>query len=250
MPTWKRISVTAMFYDGVDTDAIIEFVNKGLALPQPAPVVIEKLEDQDWERVWLDQYQALQIHNDFWIVPSWKEAPETDSINLLMDPGLAFGTGTHATTYLCLEWLAQNRNEFQRVLDYGAGSGILAIGSLLLGAKNALLVDIDPMAVKAASENLEQNGVDHLAKSIVTPEFEQSESYDLVIANILAEVLCDNAELLSNSLMNGGMLLLSGILSTQEALVTNTFLNYAKFDFQKIEKDGWLLLVAKKNASH
>jgi len=166
-----------------------------------------------------------------------------------MDPGLAFGTGTHATTYLCLEWLAQNRNSFKQVLDYGAGSGILAIGSLLLGAEKALLVDIDPMAVKAAKDNLEQNKVGNLAESIMTPEYKESKNYDLVIANILAEVLCDNASLLSNSLVDGGTLLLSGILSSQEALVTNTFLKYAKFNFKKQEKEGWLLLVATKLSS-
>jgi len=248
-PTWQLITVTALFYDGVDTDAIIDFVNKSLEVSQPFPVVVEKMQDQDWERVWLDQYQALQISSDFWIVPSWQEDPNPNAINLKMDPGLAFGTGTHATTFLCIDWIVNNARNVNSVLDYGAGSGILAIAALLVGASSADLVDIDPMAVQAAKDNLLLNGVSENATSLVNSDFVLEGQYELVIANILAEVLVEKASYLISALSDKGTLLLSGILSSQEDLIRQAFLKHADLNFEKHQKDDWLLLVLTKNPS-
>jgi ribosomal protein L11 methyltransferase len=249
-PTWKKTSVTALFYPEVDVQAIIDLVNKQISPQQALPVVVEEMQEQDWERVWLDQYKPLQISEHFWVVPSWLDEPDTNSsvVNLRMDPGLAFGTGTHATTFLCLEWLAKTPNEYSHVLDYGAGSGILAISSLLLGAKQATLVDIDPMAVVAAESNLVLNKVDHLAQVLQTSDFEiEEQKYDLVIANILAEVLINEAEMLLKLLSEGGKLMLSGILSEQEDSIKSAFSQFAQLSIDKFEKEGWLMLIISKN---
>jgi len=245
-PTWEKVSVTALFYPEVDIQGIIELVNKQLSPDQPLPAIVEQMQEQDWERVWLDQYQPLSITDDFWIVPSWLEAPNPQAINLQMDPGLAFGTGTHATTYLCLKWLAENKTPFKSVLDYGAGSGILAIASLLLGSERATLVDIDPMAVAAAKSNVELNGVADLTKCLQNEQFScvKEHQFDLIIANILAEVLIEQADFLLSLLSSGGTLLLSGILTEQEQSIKSAFSQYSNLSYKRLEKDGWLLLAA------
>lgn len=252
-PTWKKIRINALFYDTVDSEAIIAFVNSILFINNPAPVVVEKLQDQDWVRVCLEQYQPIHIANELWIVPSWLDVPDAKAKNLILDPGLAFGTGTHATTFLCLEFLAKNNFAGKTVLDFGAGSGILAIASLLQNADNALAVDIDPLAVKAAQDNAERNSVSNKLISLSTPDFHKSDhssqQYSLVIANILAEVLIENAESLLNMTEDGGLLLLSGILIEQQQLIEIAFNKFADCQFSSQQRKGWLLIVVEKNTS-
>ena len=250
-PTWKKIRVSALFHDTVDSQAIIDFVNSTLFDRNPVPAVVESLQDQDWVRVWLDQYQPIHVAHDLWVVPSWLEAPRPLEKNLRIDPGLAFGTGTHATTFLCLEWLAGQDFSHKAVLDYGSGSGILAIASLLQGAKKAFAVDIDPLAVKAAQENAERNNVSDQLVSLSSDAFSKSEhirqQYSLVIANILAEVLIENAKLLLDATSNDGQLLLSGILVSQRESIEAAFNQQQSCMFSVQEHEGWLLIIVEKN---
>ena len=252
-PTWKKIRVHALFHDTVDPEAIIDFVQTTLFHLNPVPVVIEKFEDEDWVRVWLDQLEPFHVSNDLWVVPSWLTVPDENAKNLIIDPGLAFGTGSHATTFLCLEYLAKNDFTGQRVLDFGAGSGILSIASLIQGASSAVAVDIDPLAVAACADNAKINGVFNSLVSLTTDDFLASdfsnEQYNLVIANILAEVLIDNAQMLLGLLANEGRLLLSGILEDQQEKVIKNFEKIAQVDFKTYTKEGWLLILIAKKAS-
>ena len=243
-PDWKKIKVSALFADDVDTAAIIDFVNDTLFRDHPVPAIVEKLQDQDWERVWLEQFQPFHIAGDLWVCPSWKTPPQPNAQNLILDPGLAFGTGTHATTFLCLQWLATNAIEQNNVLDYGAGSGILAIAALLCNAKSAIAVDIDPMAVTAAKENAERNQVSDRMESLIVTDLPEKKQYDLVIANILADVLIENAAILSESVAQDGILLLSGLLQEQHERVEQCFVEQFTFTYQV--KEEWVLLVGVK----
>jgi len=251
-PTWNKIRVSALFFAEVDAQAIIDFIQSTLFKDHPVPVIVEKMQDQDWERVWLEQFEPIHIAHDLWIVPSWLEAPDKNAKNIRIDPGLAFGTGTHATTFLCLEYLAAKNLNNKKVLDFGAGSGILGIASLLQDAASTVAVDIDPLAVKACEENANSNNVSNSLRSISTEYFLNSDlsetKYDLVIANILAEVLIDNAQKLLTLVEADGQLLLSGILSEQRKKIILEFDRYAKCDYQIKEKDGWLLIIVEKKS--
>ncbi|MGH1542297.1 MAG: 50S ribosomal protein L11 methyltransferase [Arenicella sp.] len=243
-PDWQKIQVTGLFYADADATAIIDFVNQTLFPDQPVPAIVERLQDQDWERVWLDQFKPFHIAADLWVCPSWITPPEKDAKNIILDPGLAFGTGTHATTFLCLQWLATNPIAGASILDYGAGSGILAIAGVLHGADKAIAVDIDPLAVAAAKENAQRNEVADKMTSLLVTDLVQEQCYDLVIANILADVLIEHAGILASSVVAGGTLLLSGLLSEQREKVEKSFAD--QFVFQHYVHEGWVLLVGVK----
>jgi len=227
-PTWKKIRVSALFHDTVDSQAIIDFINTTLFEKSPVPVIVEKMQDQDWVRVWLEQFQPIHIAQHLWVVPSWLEAPDKKAKNICIDPGLAFGTGTHATTFLCLEYIAGNDFTNKTVLDFGAGSGILAIAGVLQGAKKATAVDIDPLAVQACHDNAECNQISESLVSLHTDDF------------------LDCRELLDCTEPEG-ILLLSGILVNQQQGIKSAFLKYANCTFTNIERDGWLLMKVQKN---
>ncbi len=250
-PTWKKIRVSALFHDTVDIEAIINFVNDTLFPDNPAPAIAEKVQDQDWVRVWLDQYKPLAVTKDLWVVPSWLKTPQKNATNIRIDPGLAFGTGTHTSTYLCLEYLASQTFENKNILDFGAGSGILAIACLLKGASQAIAVDIDPLAVKASQDNGQLNCVSENLLSLTTQQFLDSQyfsqQYSIVIANILAEVLIDNAKMLLESTKPDGVILLSGILVEQQAMIESVFSKYADCRFNVVQQSGWLLMVVEKS---
>ena len=249
-PTWKKIQVSALFHDTVDSQAIINFINDTLFPDNPVPVIAEKMQDQDWVRVWLDQFKPISVTEDMWIVPSWLDAPKPNAVNISIDPGLAFGTGTHATTYLCLEYIASQDFKNKTILDYGAGSGILAIACLLKGAKKAIAVDIDPLAVKASQENGDMNDVAKNLLSLSTQDFLESQhakrQYPLIIANILAEVLIDNAGMLLACLDSEGVLILSGVLVEQQKMIESAFAQLADCRFTVSEREGWLVIIVEK----
>jgi ribosomal protein L11 methyltransferase len=206
-PLWQETRVTGLFESDVDTQEI----ERRLKRPD---VHWHILEDKDWEREWMQYYHPIQCAENLWICPSWMAPPDPNAVNLLLDPGLAFGTGTHPTTFLCLQWLAQQSLNNTKVIDYGCGSGILGIAALLLGAEHALGIDIDPQALLASRDNATRN---HLAQHrfpVYFPENHPKTQAQLLIANILAGPLVTLAGALLNLLEPGGRLCLSGILAS------------------------------------
>lgn len=248
-PDWQKVRLTALFNEEVDLDPIIEFVQHQFTSSSSTeiPVDVSKLVDQDWERVWLSSFEPIEVGTNLWVCPSWCEPVAPDARNIVLDPGLAFGTGTHATTNMCLHWLADQDLSQQKVLDYGSGSGILAIAAIMSGAAQADAVDIDPLAVEACKENAERNMVGPSLSSCLPNALalDPPASYDLVIANILAEVIIELRDTLLHHLRLEGTLLLTGILNTQADKVISAF--GSDYSFTKTESDQWCLLVAHKN---
>ncbi len=200
---------------------------------------VERVEDADWVRLTQSQFQPLQITPRLWVVPSWHELPDPAAVNIVLDPGVAFGTGAHPTTRLCLRWLDTVVTPDADVLDYGCGSGILAIAAMKLGARSARGIDIDPQAVLAAQDNAERNRVkaDFAAAADDAPV----RPARIVVANILANPLTVLAPLLARLTLPGGRIALSGILSEQTQSVLDAYAS--NFDMQSTDHDdGWVLL--------
>jgi ribosomal protein L11 methyltransferase len=214
-PLWNDTRVTGLFT--ADTDTTQATVIATAALGQSLPDYRwEILEDKDWERAWMDSYEPMPFGKRLWICPSWKQPPQQDVVNLMLDPGLAFGTGTHPTTALCLRWLDSADLEGKTVVDYGCGSGILGIAALLLGAERVIAVDNDPQALIATLDNADRNGIDHQRISTYLPEQAPSEQQaDVLLANILAGPLQELAETFSQRCKPGAPIVLSGILDSQ-----------------------------------
>ena len=247
-PDWQKIKLTALFNDTVELDPIIDFVRNQFnsSSATEIPIDVAKLVDQDWERVWLSSFKPIQVGTNLWVCPSWCEPTEPNARNIVLDPGLAFGTGTHATTNMCLHYLAEQQLAGQRVLDYGSGSGILAIAAIMSGATHADAVDIDPLAVDACVENAARNNVSNNMGAFLPKQLPNSpkKSYNLVIANILAEVIIELHGTLLHHLANDGTLLLTGVLSTQANKVKNAF--GSDFVFKQHDQEQWCLLTAKR----
>ncbi|HEY6609950.1 MAG TPA: 50S ribosomal protein L11 methyltransferase [Pseudomonas sp.] len=237
-PLWTHTHLLALFEDGTDTDAVLAQLKlqRGGELPE---YQVERIEDQDWERSWMDNFQPMRFGRRLWIVPSWHEAPEPDAVNLLLDPGLAFGTGTHPTTALCLEWLDGQELGGCRVLDFGCGSGILGIAALLLGAESALGTDIDPQALEASLDNAGRNGLPADAFPVYLPTDLPSQPVDVVVANILAGPLVQLAPTITALVKPGGRLALSGILAEQAEEVRAAYTGAFDLDPTAV-KDGWV----------
>ena len=211
-PIWPNTKVIGLFDAETDARGVIQTLQQQLPELAAHTFKVEQLEDKDWVRAWMDQFEPMQFGEHLWIVPSWHQPPVPEAINLMLDPGMAFGTGTHPTTALCLTWLDQHPPVGKTVIDYGCGSGILALAASKLGAQSVVGVDIDPQAVIASKQNAERNAAD-IAFYLVK-DFE-SEPVDLVIANILAGPLKELASEFDRLLKPGGTLVLSGLLTTQ-----------------------------------
>lgn len=244
---WRRSLVRALFADealatGAATLLLAQDWARGIALQS-----IEPLADQDWVRLTQSQFTPVRITDDFWIVPSWHEPPAGAERVIRLDPGLAFGTGTHATTRMCLRWTALNAPalapQWSRVLDYGCGSGILAIAAALHGAASVDAVDIDPAAVSATEANGRNNGVVLRAG---LPEAAQGR-YALVFANILATPLKLLAPVLCEHVASGGHLVLAGILDRQAAELQAAYAPWLALDIADSD-DGWILMTARRPA--
>ncbi|GLQ29723.1 50S ribosomal protein L11 methyltransferase [Litoribrevibacter albus] len=245
-PLWKSTRVVGLFTEDFDIDAVAKAVNDFADTNSiPHQIQTETVEDQDWERAWMDDFKPIQCGQRLWVCPSWLEPPKPDDINLILDPGLAFGTGTHPTTFLCLEYLDSLDLTDLHVLDYGCGSGILAIAALLLGAKDAIGVDIDPQALIATEMNLERNGLPKEKVTLYLPDqFEGCQS-DITVANILAGPLVELAPAIAGNTKPGGHLALSGILQEQAQEVFDTYSEY--FDLNPIkQKEDWILITGQK----
>ena len=243
-PDWQKVAVTALFDSETNLEPIIAFIHK--QLDDEIPTKIEQLVDQDWQRVWLKSFKPIKVGTNLWICPSWCEPTEASARNIILDPGLAFGTGTHATTNMCLHWLADQSLNDKSVLDYGSGSGILAIAALFSGASHADAVDIDPHSIDACNQNAKRNNV-ATTMSAFLPKQIPVKQYDLVIANILASVIIELRDILVSHLATNGVLLLTGILNTQLDLVRNAF--GEKFNYTTISKDQWCLLICTNRVS-
>ncbi|WP_027909691.1 50S ribosomal protein L11 methyltransferase [Pseudomonas sp. URMO17WK12:I4] len=237
-PLWSHTHLLALFEADTDADALVahlQLLTDG-ALPEHQ---IEHIEDQDWERSWMDGFAPMRFGQRLWIVPSWHEAPQPDAVNLLLDPGLAFGTGTHPTTSLCLQWLDAQPLEGCSVLDFGCGSGILAIAALLLGAPRAVGTDIDPQALEASRDNAQRNGIADERFPVYLPADLPQEPADVVVANILAGPLVSLAPQITSLVKHGGRLALSGILAEQADEVRAAYAADFALDPTAVQ-DGWV----------
>ncbi|QCU90741.1 50S ribosomal protein L11 methyltransferase [Thiomicrorhabdus sediminis] len=242
-PVWSQTKVIGLFDAEVDSQQVIDFLSQQMPEISADSYKTEVLEDKDWIRAWMDQFKPMQFGERLWVVPSWTEVPDADAVNLLLDPGLAFGTGTHPTTSLCLSWLDKNSPDNLTVIDYGCGSGILALAAQKLGAKTVTGTDIDPQAISASIENANRNN-EQIPFALVK-DFD-SEPVDLLIANILAGPLKELAPEFQRLLKSGGRLVLSGLLAVQSAELIE---HYRQFDIELDEQqslDEWGLLSGYK----
>ena len=234
---WEQSRVTALFSNLASAEAARRAVQQ-LPGTDFSHTAIQAVPEQDWVRLTQSQFDPVEITPEFWVVPSWHTAPEQARTVLRLDPGLAFGTGTHPTTGMCLRWIAQHPGQAS-VLDYGCGSGILAIGAALCGGDKVVAVDIDPAAVLASQTNAVANGV-HIASG--TPELAVG-MYNLVVANILATPLKVLAPLLCKHVAPGGRLLLAGILERQCEELTQAYAPYCNLEVLD-SHEGWILMSA------
>jgi len=241
-PVWEKVMVTGLYEDDVDVEAVI------LALANtPFKFLYEEsLGDKIWEREWLSRFEPMQFGRRLWVCPSNHKVDEAGAIVLKLDPGLAFGTGTHATTHLCLRWLDENIKSDQTVIDFGCGSGILGIAALLLGARSVAAIDNDPQAVTATIENAKRNDVQD-SISAELPRVEYFDTYDVVIANILAQPLIDLSESLVGMMKPDAHIVLSGIMSGQKDWVKRAYENLGLVFNDEAEKDGWVCLAAARS---
>ncbi|EWC40726.1 50S ribosomal protein L11 methyltransferase [Pseudomonas stutzeri] len=245
-PLWSHTHLLALFEADTDPDALLAHLQllRGGELPEHQ---VEVIEDQDWERSWMDNFQPMRFGRRLWIVPSWHAAPEPDAVNLLLDPGLAFGTGTHPTTALCLEWLDGQHLDGQTLLDFGCGSGILAIAGLLLGAAHAVGTDIDIQALEASRDNAVRNGIGEQRFALYLPEQLAPQPADIVVANILAGPLVTLAPRITALVKPGGRLALSGVLAEQAEEVRAAYEQAFELD-PTAEKDGWVRISGVRRA--
>jgi len=239
---WPQSLIKALCADGTDPPRFIAAACARIGLAPLTEYRVEAVENEDWVRLSQSQFEPIRISEKLWIVPSWAIAPDPSAVNLVLDPGLAFGTGSHPTTRLCLQWLERMLRGGERVLDYGCGSGILAIAALRLGAGEALGVDVDPLALVAARANAAHNQVD--ARFIDTETASDFQA-DLVAANILANPLIMLAPLLAGHLNKGGRIALSGILEVQAEEVMTAYTPWFAMQVGSVD-GGWVLLEGLK----
>jgi ribosomal protein L11 methyltransferase len=239
---WPINRVTALFDAKADVEAAARNALTAVGEARALPLLIRTVSEQDWVRASQEQFGPVQISPRLWIVPSWCAAPDPSAFNLRLDPGLAFGTGSHPTTWQCLSWLEANLTAGSSVLDYGCGSGVLAIAAKKLGAGTVVAVDIDSHAVQASRDNARANGVEiHVTAPDATPPG----PYDVVVANILSNPLRLLAPLLAVLTRPGGRVVLAGILDQQGASVAAAYSQW--FDVHAAStKDGWVCLAGAR----
>ena len=218
-PLWDLVDLVCLFEKEKNLDGLLFLLQQHIAIKDKQSLTLEVLKDQAWERSWMSNFKAMQFGERLWVCPSWQKPPEPSAINIMLDPGLAFGSGSHATTSMCLKWLEKNTRDDSTVIDYGCGSGILAIAAALLGAPRVIAVDNDPQAITATIENARRNNIsagiietflpDQLPNNMLALQS------DILVANILAEPLLQLAENLSHLVKPKGKIALSGLLAEQ-----------------------------------
>ncbi len=247
-PLWHQTSVTGLFDSTRDIDQLTGELRSAWhqQTQQSLPEIdVTLVEDKDWVRSWMDDFTPLRFGERLWIVPSWHDAPDPGAANLLLDPGLAFGTGTHPTTALCLEWLDGHTVAGKQVIDYGCGSGILGLAALLLGATHVTGVDTDAQALEASRENARRNEVPDAQLDLYLPGQEPDTQADIMLANILAQPLINLASRLAGKVVSGGDIVLSGILAHQARTVMEAYEPWFVMEEPDV-RDEWVRLTGRR----
>lgn len=244
---WGDTDAIGLYDAETDMEDVVAMLENEPLLGKGFVHKIEQLEDKDWEREWMDNFHPMRFGERLWICPSWRDVPDPTAVNVMLDPGLAFGTGTHPTTAMCLQWLDSLDLTDKTVIDFGCGSGILAIAALKLGAKHVVGIDIDPQAIQASRDNAERNGVSERLSLYLPKDQPKNLSADVVVANILAGPLRELAPLISVLPVAGGHLGLSGILASQAQSVADAYRD--KFELDAVaEKEEWCRITGVKKA--
>jgi len=243
-PMWRKVRATGMYAADTDMDAVVRTLRRALG-DRGSPPVVDVLDDRVWEREWMHNFAPTCFGGRLWVLPSWcEDVNDADAVSMRLDPGLAFGTGSHETTALCLDWIARNEPRQQMLLDYGCGSGILAIAAAKLGAREVWAVDHDPQALTATRENLAANDVSDVVNVVVPSELPPLE-VDVLLSNILAGPLAELAPEFATRVVAGGRIVLAGLLATQTQTLVEAYQNW--FDFEPAAQRGdWVRLSGHK----
>lgn len=244
-PLWIQNQVMGLFPESIDIARVLHRMRETLGAAGVPEYRLEPLPDADWARAWMSRYHPLHVGRRLWICPSWCIPPDAEAVTVFLDPGLAFGTGDHATTALCLEWLSEQALPGLTLIDYGCGSGILAIAALKLGARHAYALDIDPLALIATRGNAARNNVEEHLTAVTAEGQLPVSSADIVIANILAGPLVELAPRLTALVRDGGGMVLTGLLAEQRDEVCAHYA--AHFAFETRRRGEWVLLAGTKH---
>jgi ribosomal protein L11 methyltransferase len=244
---WGETDIVALYDAETDTQTVLAQITGSNMLEQDFAYKIEQLEDKDWEREWMENFHPMKFGERLWICPSWRDVPEPDAVNVMLDPGLAFGTGTHPTTSLCLEWLEGLDLAGKTVIDFGCGSGILAIAAIKLGAAKVIGIDIDPQAILASKANAERNGVAEQLELFLPQDQPADIQADVVVANILAGPLRELSGVIKSLVKPQGMLAMSGVLDTQAEDVASYYSDEMNLD-PIVEMQEWCRISGTKTA--
>ena len=232
---WPDTQVVGLYDAQYDMSRVISHLSKSKLLSENFNYKLDQLEDKDWEREWMINFHPMQFGERLWICPSWRDVPDPNAVNVMLDPGLAFGTGTHQTTSLCLRWLDRLELSEATVVDFGCGSGILGIAALKLGAERVVGIDIDPQALLASQDNANRNDVGEKIE-LYLPEHQPELKADVVLANILAGPIRELRTVITEYCKTGGKLVLSGILDNQAQEINDLYSH--DFDMEPIMIDG------------
>lgn len=243
-PLWGETEVMGLFDAETDPAPTIAFFQQ--IFGEDVGYKVEQLEDKDWVREWMDHFHPMQFGERLWICPSWRDVPDPDAVNVMLDPGLAFGTGTHPTTALCLQWLDGLDLAGKTVVDFGCGSGILGIAALKLGAARVIGIDIDPQAIQASHDNAMRNGVAGQIELYLPADQPQGVEADVVVANILAGPLRELAPLIAGHGKPGSLMALSGVLESQASELETIYGQWFEMD-QTAVKEEWCRLSGRKH---
>ncbi|HHQ4682460.1 TPA: 50S ribosomal protein L11 methyltransferase [Aeromonas veronii] len=243
-PLWGETEVMGLFDAETDPAPTIAFFRQ--IFGENVGYKVEQLEDKDWVREWMDHFHPMQFGERLWICPSWRDVPNPDAVNVMLDPGLAFGTGTHPTTALCLQWLDGLDLTGKTVVDFGCGSGILGIAALKLGAARVIGIDIDPQAIQASRDNAARNGVADQIELYLPADQPQDVEADVVVANILAGPLRELAPLIAGHGKPGSLMALSGVLESQAPELETIYGQWFEMDPTAV-KEEWCRLSGRKH---
>ncbi|HDR9484863.1 MULTISPECIES: 50S ribosomal protein L11 methyltransferase [Burkholderia] len=243
---WQHSRVVALLSADHEPAVLLAAAANEIGVAETPTFIVREVEEQDWVRLTQSQFEPIPIGERIWVVPSWHDAPDPDALVLELDPGLAFGTGSHPTTRLCMEWLEQSVKPGQSVLDYGCGSGILAILAKKCGANPVIGIDIDPQAVESARQNSERNRAD---VTYGLPDACPDGEFDIVVANILSNPLKLMASMLASKVKPGGRIALSGVLARQADEVAAVYARYVDISVWR-EHEGWVCLAGTRRESH